>query len=305
MDIISLITIFGFAGFFGWIFLGQRRAAKAELGRFSDDPIGLVGETSQQFNSIFAKFAMRQRSKQTLAYHLAKALKSENDMNNKFAAAGLEGATEQGKFLIFRIICFLAGPGLGALTYLVLPRYYATICTLMTSGAGIIIPLLWLRNRAKRRTEEIQRELPLVLDLTNLGTSAGWDVGAALERVIEALNIEFSGHPLIRELNRGRWLAASGYTWDEALKRVAQRLGDDTVRRTTLALAQAIKQGGDRSKQLDAIAEDAQRNYYSELDKRLAALPVKALMVTMLLMCSYMVVLLAPAAVQVKNIMFK
>lgn len=68
-----------------------------------------------------------------------------------------------------------------------------------------------------------------------------------------------------------------------------------------MALGQAIRQGGDRSKQLEGIAEDAQRVYYGELDKRLAALPVKALLATMMLMMAYFIILLAPAVVQIKN----
>jgi hypothetical protein len=119
--------------------------------------------------------------------------------------------------------------------------------------------------------------------------------------VIDSLYSEFPKHPLIRELKRARWLAASGYTWEEALKRAGNKLNNDTVKRTTMALGQAIRQGGDRSKQLEGIAEDAQRVYYGELDKRLAALPVKALLATMMLMIAYFVILLAPAVVQIKT----
>jgi pilus assembly protein TadC len=100
-------------------------------------------------------------------------------------------------------------------------------------------------------------------------------------------------------MRRARHLTASGYTWDEALSTVSQRLGNENVRRTALALGQAIKQGGNRTSQLDGIAMDAQRLYYTDLDKRLAALPVKAILVTMVLMIAYFLILMAPAAVQI------
>ena len=122
-----------------------------------------------------------------------------------------------------------------------------------------------------------------------------------MDRVIDALSMEFPRHPLVKELKRARWLAASGYTWEEALQKVSEKLGDDTVKRTTLALGQAIRQGGDRTSQLEGIAQDAHRMYYAELDKRLASLQIKGLLVTMVLFLAYILILMAPAAVQIKN----
>jgi hypothetical protein len=51
------------------------------------------------------------------------------------------------------------------------------------------------------------------------------------------------------------------------------------------------------------IAEDAQRAYYAVLDKRLAQVPFKALMVTLVLFLTYFTVLLAPAAVGISSTM--
>ena len=76
---------------------------------------------------------------------------------------------------------------------------------------------------------------------------------------------------------------------------VARRLKEDAVSRVTLSLMQAIEQGGDRSEQLTGIAEDAQRTYYAVLDKRLARIPFKALMITMILFLTYFAILLSPA----------
>ncbi|MCB0339260.1 MAG: type II secretion system F family protein, partial [Bdellovibrionales bacterium] len=109
-------------------------------------------------------------------------------------------------------------------------------------------------------------------------------------------------HPLIKEFKRGVWAISSGYTWAEALDRINRKIEIDAVRRASLALGQAIKQGGDRTSQLEGIAEDAQRVYYTSLDKRLAALPVKAVLVTLMLMIAYFMIILAPAAVQISGV---
>jgi pilus assembly protein TadC len=193
-------------------------------------------------------------------------------------------------------------PLTGFLGFFWLPAYYATLWLLLITAIGLLVPLLWLRSKELERLEDIHRELPLLLDLTNLGTSAGWDVVASLEKVIDGLFVEFPNHPLIREMKKGRWLTASGYTWKEALEKISARVDDESVTRTMTALGQAIAQGGSRSKQLESIAQDTQRSYYAQLDKRLAGLPVKVVLVTVVLMLAYFVILLAPALLQVGGI---
>jgi pilus assembly protein TadC len=297
---LSAFIVFGFAAWLALVVLVQVRYVGRELGRFREDGGEVVGEASRYFDRVVKAFGKKFGRKQDLSLS-AHASKGEQDMARKLADAGLEGAAEQGKFFLLRTLSYVLFPLVGASSYLFFIPYYGTIFTLMTSAAGIVLPMFWLKGRIIHRTEEIQRELPLVLDLTNLGTSAGWDVASSLERVIDSLYAEFPKHPLIREFKRARWLAASGYTWEEALRRAGGKLNNETVQRTTMALGQAIRLGGDRSKQLEGIAEDAQRVYYGELDKRLAGLPVKALLATMMLMIAYFIILLAPAVVQIKT----
>jgi len=292
----AFITL-GFVLWFGWMFIEHRLAVGRELGRFSDQPFDLMSQLRQQFQVLAVGLGARKKRKQSVKYIAAKA---ERDMARKLSCAGLESAAEQGRFFLLRILCFVLGPALGVSSYLVLPAYYATLSTLACSAAGIVVPMLWLRGKIRVRSEDIQRELPLFLDLTNLGTAAGWDVAASMERVIDALHAEFPDHPLFKELRRAKWLTASGYTWNEALDRVGRKLDNDTVRRATLALGQAMKQGGDRTTQLEGIALDAQRSYYADLDKRLAGMPVKVLMLTMGLLVAFFLILLTPAVVQMK-----
>lgn len=266
-----------------------------ELGRFGEDPTDFISSINKFLDKIAVSIAQRMRSDNK------EVSKDRSEIEKKLLEAGLETQESQGKYILLKIACAAGGPLIGSLAYFSIRPYYATLCILTTTAIGIMVPMFWLKAKKARRIESIQRELPLVLDLTNLATSAGWDVASALERVTDALSVEFPTHPLIKELKKARWLASSGYTWGEALELLSEKLGDDTVKRTALALAQAIKQGGDRTSQLEGIAQDAHRIYYSELDKRLAGLQVKGLLVTLALFLAYMIVLLAPTAVQIKN----
>lgn len=291
-----IIAILG--AFAVWSVLEYKLFRAREMGRFREQPVDLLSQLKAQLDTLIVSFGTK-KNKHSIDYQAAKA---ERDMSSKLKAAGLESPAEQGRFFLMRVLCGIGGPLLGLSTYLFFMPYYATLSTLFLSGVGLVAPLMWLKAKAGSRTEDVQRELPLVLDLTNLGTSAGWDVAASMERVIDTLHMEMPNHPLMRELKRARWLTASGYTWAEALDRVSKVLGQDVVRRATLALTQAMRQGGDRTAQLEGIAEDAQRSYYSDVDKRLASMPVKVLLVTLALMVSFFVIVLSPAVVQVKDV---
>lgn len=223
----------------------------------------------------------------------------DREMGAKLRSAGLESMSDQGRFILIRVSSYVCWPIIASVAWMHFTPYYATVTSIFSFAFVVLAPHLWLSRKAIQRKEEIQRELPLVIDLTNLATSAGWDTSVALEKVIDSLVPEFPNHPLIKELKRARWLVQSGYTWGEALERVGKKIGDETVTRVTSALEQAMDKGGDRSAQLGGIAADAQRSYYAALDKRLAAIPVKALVITIVLFLTYFTVLLAPSMVGV------
>ena len=291
------ITLFGLiAGvWLGWMYLDRRiflskEKQRLQLSRVSDSK----KESRSRFANVYRNLGKKREEQDKLS-------KSQQDLEKKLKEAGLDNEEERGKYFLIRALAFVIGPGIGLSGYFVLPTYYATVMLLFVSIISLCVPIAWLKIKKAQRLEDLQRELPLLLDLVNLGTSAGWDVSASLERVVDALYVEFPGHPLMHEFKRAVWATSTGITWNEALSRISTRLENDSVRRSTLALGQAIKQGGDRSGQLEGIAADAQRSYQSALDKRLAALPVKAILITLMLMCSYFLMLLAPAAIQIKN----
>ncbi len=283
----------------GWLALRALEVQKQhqrELGRFSATaPIEEL-TFEKKIDRWFATLGRRVANKRSVQ---AQAQLSDKEMGDQLKAAGLETVSDQGKFALVRIVCLLGWLAIVFTVWGHFSTYYATVYTIFVGAFAAIGPTLWLSRKKHARTEDIQRELPLIVDLTNLATSAGWDVGAALEKVIDALAQEFPRHPLLKEFSKARWLASTGYTWGEALDKVSRKLGDDTVTRVNAALVQAMDQGGDRSEQLAGIADDAQRTYYAALDKRLAAVPVKALIIMVLLFLTYFIMILAPAMVGV------
>jgi len=278
----------------GWQLMLAHQSHARELGRFEtlgpEDVDNFEKRVDRFFERLGKKFTTKKKSaNQTTS--------KDKEMAAKLRAAGLESASDHGRYAIVRYSAYVSWPIIALIAWLNFTPYYATVSSLFSFGFVVLMPHLWLSRRSLGRREVIQRELPLVVDLTNLATSAGWDTSVALEKVIDALAPEFPNHPLFKELKRARWLVGSGYTWGEALERVSRKIGDETVTRVTSALDQAMDKGGDRSAQLSGIASDAQRSYYAALDKRLAAIPVKSLIITMILFLTYFAILLAPSAV--------
>lgn len=288
------LVLLGCAGLLAHVLV--RRSALQELRRF-DTPI--KSAEADQRTHWWPWLQERIRRGDFIEHYLRRA---EEEKRQKYSEAGLEDESQQERYMYIRAGSLLFGPTMGALSFLYVPPYYATIATIVCVILGIVIPMLYLKVKITERSEAIQRELPMLLDLTNLGTSAGWDISTSLDLVVNALAEEMPNHPLIREFKRGVYLTQNGSTWDEALQSVSQRLGTDIVRRATLALVAALRHGGERVGQLEAIAEDAQRTFYSTLDKRLAGLPVKTLLVTMMLMIGYFVILLSPALIHIKGL---
>ncbi|RMD87588.1 MAG: hypothetical protein D6808_01210 [Candidatus Dadabacteria bacterium] len=279
-----------------FVYLREQYVACREADRFSD--ISVVSWVFTYCIRSILEFLGGGRGK-----HLAQAEgeRIEREVERRLREAGIVSALERGSFLLMRGICYLIGGLCIAACYAYMSLYYATVFSIIIAIASLLAPVFWIRYQRAKREEDIQRELPLLIDLTNLGVSAGWDVSVSLDKAVGALGETFPKHPLIREFKGAMLLAGSGFTWEEALERVSNNLNNDIVRKCALSFAQALKQGGDRIEQLTGVAQDAQRIYYASLEKRLAALPVKAVLITMVLMVGYMAILMAPAAVQIEN----
>ncbi|MCB0346454.1 MAG: type II secretion system F family protein [Bdellovibrionales bacterium] len=295
MTYVAIILLFVWIS---WMVLSKQHAQERELGRFREHEAAETPTLSKQVDAWFESLGRRFSGKEDEATTVRDA---EKEMTVKLRSAGLETISDHGKYAAVRLICYATWPMIVIFAWSKFSTYYATVSTIFSFAFVILLPYLWLSRKTHARTEEIQRELPLVIDLTNLATSAGYDLSSALERVIDALAPEFPKHPLIKELKKARVLANAGYTWAEALGRVSRKIADDTVTRVMLSMVQALEQGGDRTAQLSGIAQDAQRTYSAALDKRLAAIPVKALIITVVLFLTYFAILLAPAAVGVEG----
>jgi tight adherence protein C len=106
---------------------------------------------------------------------------------------------------------------------------------------GMMLPSLWLNEKASTRLASINRGLPQALDLVVLSMGAGLDFIGALRHVVEKWSNKKD--PLCEELSRFLHELSLGKTRREALEDLAYRAPTELVKAFVTNAVQAEKRG--------------------------------------------------------------
>lgn len=111
------------------------------------------------------------------------------------------------------------------------------------------VPLAWLDSAIRKRREAFEEQLPDVLDLIAGSLRAGWGLQQAIGLVVEQ-----SAEPAATEFNRVQAEARLGIPVEQALEKMAERLGSEEFRWTVAAIAVQRDVGGNLAEVLDIVA---------------------------------------------------
>ncbi len=161
------------------------------------------------------------------------------------------------------------------------------------------LPPLIVAYRASERKIDIERGLPDVLDMMNMGISQGLTVPQSLQRISREIG---AGHPaLAEELHIVNHQAAVG-SMSHALKNFSQRIDSPEVNSFTSLLIQSESTGSSISRALSEYSDSIRASLKERADARANAASFKLLFpVALLLMPSVFLFLLGPAIVQMSN----
>jgi len=149
------------------------------------------------------------------------------------------------------------------------------------AALSVMLPLftpLWLRLRLRRRHLSIMRALPFVLDLLTLSVEAGQDFIGALQRNCATRAMD----PLNEELLRMVKEIQVGMSRKEALKRMAERVGQEDLCSVANALVQADDLGVSIGAMLRIQSDQLRSRRFDRAEKMANETPVKMLMPLML-----------------------
>lgn len=225
----------------------------------------------------------------------------------KMWRAGFYSATAPAWWIVVRIAFVPACAGLGVVLMLVFadtmfnPLAGGILGALFGGLVGLLLPLLYRRNRTDKRVIVLRRGWPDFLDLLALTVGAGLTLQTALMRI--RVLLEQKWPDLARELNV---LTAELTYFGErvrALQNLSRRCQLLEVDDLVTALVQAEQKGLPLNDLLTAMARDQRRKRRMEIEKKAASLPAK-LTVPMILffLPALLIVILAPVAFRLGEI---
>ncbi len=121
----------------------------------------------------------------------------------------------------------------------------------LVTGLGFSLPRLYLALRARARARQIERGLPLAIDLLTLCLTAGQNLLAALEEVSREL--QFSNPVLAQELAIAHHQAEL-HSLEHAMQQWAERVHVPDVTNLALLLTQSERLGTDAAGALSELA---------------------------------------------------
>jgi tight adherence protein C len=137
---------------------------------------------------------------------------------------------------------------------------------------GFRTPDIGVARAARRRLATADREIPVLLDLLAVATSAGLPAQLAFRRAVEAAE-----GPLADDLRPVLDATDLGGRWRDELRTVCERLDLPDLRRLLGTLARSETLGAPLSEELARLARDVREARRARATERARAAPVKML----------------------------
>jgi tight adherence protein C len=216
----------------------------------------------------------------------------EASLRRSLVAAGIYGLSPS-KFLGYRILCTIGAPAIWI--WMASMAQPPTLLFL----AGIVIALLmgWtapmtiVRRRARARSEEIDYELPNLIDLLVVTVEAGLGFTGSLQLAAE----RFTG-PLGDELRLTLQEQSMGLSTNEALRNLLDRCDTPLMRSFVRSVLQGETLGVSIGQIMRDLAVDMRKRRRAAAEERAQKAPIKLLFpLVFLIFPAMFVVLLGPA----------
>jgi tight adherence protein C len=161
----------------------------------------------------------------------------------------------------------------------------------LAGGVGWYFPLLFVKRRARERLDQIEYDLPELIDLLVVGVEAGLSFSASLQATTQRLR-----GPLGQEMRLMLQEQRMGLSSIDALKNVLERVETPSMRTFVRAMIQGEQLGISVGQILRSIAVEMRQRRKASAEERAQKAPVKMLFPLIFLIFPAMfVVILGPA----------
>jgi tight adherence protein C len=216
----------------------------------------------------------------------------EANLRRELVAAGIYGLAPR-KFLGYRILCALCLPA--AWLWLASTGGYSAVITVlavpMALAMGWTAPMTIVKRRSRRRFDEIDYELPNLIDLLVVTVEAGLGFTGSLQLAAERF-----GGPLGDELRLTLQEQSMGLSTNEALRNLVERCDTPLMRSFVRSVLQGETLGVSIGQIMRDLAVDMRKRRRQAAEERAQKAPVKLLFpLVFLIFPAMFVVLLGPA----------
>jgi tight adherence protein C len=219
----------------------------------------------------------------------------EAELRNELMAAGLHRMPPR-RFLGYRILSTVCVPSAWAWVA-VSSAMSAPIMVLGTVTAflmGWVAPMTIVRNRARRRLEQIDYDLPELIDLLVVTVEAGLGFNSSLQVAGDRLK-----GPVGEEVRLTLQEQSMGLSTNEALRNALQRADTPAMRSFVRAIIQGETLGVSIGEIMRTLAVEMRKRRRASAEERAQKAPIKILFPLIFLIFPAMfVILLGPAAFQ-------
>jgi tight adherence protein C len=163
---------------------------------------------------------------------------------------------------------------------------------------GFSLPRVYLHYKAKARHHQIERGLPIAIDMLTLCLSAGLNVLNSLERVTHELHFAY---PVLAEEFAIVRRQAELRSLEFALIQFADRVNMPQIRNLQVLLTQSENLGTDAVTVLREYADDLRINMRQRADEMANAAPFKLLFPAYLMAFGAAILLISPAVLEWSN----
>jgi tight adherence protein C len=219
----------------------------------------------------------------------------EAELRNELMAAGLY-ATAPRMFLGYRMLCAVCVPAawiwLGLTSRF--PIFLVVVGVVMAVLAGWTAPMTVVRNRARRRLEQIDYELPELIDLLVVTVEAGLGFSGSMHVASERLD-----GPLGDEMRLTLQEQSMGLSTDEAMRNLLARAETPAMRSFVRSIVQGETLGVSIGDIMRNLAVEMRKRRKAAAEERAQKAPIKILFPLIFLIFPAMfVILLGPAVFQ-------
>ena len=165
--------------------------------------------------------------------------------------------------------------------------------SLLAAAAGWVVPMTLVRRRAERRLEQVESDLPELIDLLVVTVEAG----LALNRSLQVASERFHG-PLRDELRLTLQEQRMGLSTNVALTNMLERCETPSMRSFVRSIIQGENLGVSMGTIMRNLAIETRKRRRQHAEERAHKAPVKMLFPLVLLMFPSMFIVLLYPAVQ-------